>query len=230
MKQKIKEALKQGHKKLGLSDEVFERVAASVETFITDESAIEGFVNSESTLSLLRSYQSINDKVRDLERFVPKPNNTPKVDEPDNGNNPPEPKPETPDIAALIEAALDKKLNPITERLNTFESTRAKETAVAALDKLCAEWDYAQGFPKERDEAKRIALKVYKAGGEQMTGEQLIAAFREEFDPAVKSKGVTDFSKPFQSDGGAGGNSDTDFGAMAQRLRDKGKLPSENKE
>ena len=222
MKQKIKEALKQGHKKLGLSDEVFERVAASVETFITDESAIEGFVNSESTLSLLRSYQSINDKVRDLERFVPKPNNTPKVNEPDNGNNPPEPKPETPDIAALIEAALDKKLNPITERLNTFESTRAKETAVAALDKLCAEWDYAQGFPKERDEAKRIALKVYKAGGEQMTGEQLIAAFREEFDPAVKSKGVTDFSKPFQSDGGAGGdNHKARFEEMAKRQEER---------
>ena len=131
----------------------------------------------------------------------------------DNGNNPPEPQPETPDIAALIEAALDKKLNPITERLNTFESTRAKETAVAALDKFCNEWDYAGGFPKERDEAKRIALKVYKAGGEQMTGEQLIAAFREEFDPAVKSKGVTDFSKPFQSDGGAGGD-DADFSAF----------------
>ncbi|WP_305156192.1 hypothetical protein [uncultured Muribaculum sp.] len=221
MKQKIKEALKQGHKKLGLSDEVFERVAASVETFITDESAIEGFVNSESTLSLLRSYQSINDKVRDLERFVPKPNNTPKVDEPDNGNNPPDPKPETPDIAALIEAALDKKLNPITERLNTFESTRAKETAVAALDKLCAEWDYAQGFPKERDEAKRIALKVYKAGGEQMTGEQLIAAFREEFDPAVKSKGVTDFSKPFQSDGAGGDNHKARFEEMAKRQEER---------
>ena len=223
MKQKIKEALKQGHKKLGLSDEVFERVAASVETFITDESQIDGFVTSESTLSLLKSYQSINDKVRDLERFVPKPNNTPKVDEPDNGNNPPEPQPnETLDIAALIEAALDKKLNPITERLNTFESTRAKETAVAALDKLCAEWDYAQGFPKERDEAKRIALKVYKAGGEQMTGEQLIAAFREEFDPAVKSKGVTDFSKPFQSDGGAGGdNRQAEFEAFAKRQEER---------
>ncbi len=221
MKQKIKEALKRGHKKLGLSDEVFERVAASVETFITDESAIEGFVNSESTLSLLRSYQSINDKVRDLERFVPKPNNTPKVDEPDNGNNPPDPKPETPDIAALIEAALDKKLNPITERLNTFKSTRAKETAVAALDKLCAEWDYAQGFPKERDEAKRIALKVYKAGGEQMTGEQLIAAFREEFDPAVKSKGVTDFSKPFQSDGAGGDNHKARFEEMAKRQEER---------
>lgn len=222
MKQKIKEALKQqygtrankelGQLQLGLSDEVFERVAASVETFITDESAIEGWVKSEATKSMLQSYQSEADKARAKSKTVNEPTPQPS----DNGNQPnPEPKPQTeqPDIAALIEAALDKKLNPITERLNTFESTRAKETAVAALDKLCAEWDYAQGFPKERDEAKRIALKVYKAGGEQMNAEQLIAAFREEFDPAVKDKGVTDFSKPFESDGGAGGD-DADFSAF----------------
>ncbi|WP_290145020.1 hypothetical protein [Muribaculum intestinale] len=225
MKQKIKEALKQqygtrankelGQLQLGLSDEVFERVAASVETFITDESAIEGWVKSEATKSMLQSYQSEADKARAKSKTVNEPTPQPS----DNGNNPPEPKPETPDIAALIEAALDKKLNPITERLNTFESTRAKETAVAALDKLCAEWDYAQGFPKERDEAKRIALKIYKAGGEQMTGEQLIAAFREEFDPAVKGKGVTDFSKPFQSDGGAGGDPKEADAAFAAEIR-----------
>ena len=226
MKQKIKEALKQqygtrankelGQLQLGLSDEVFERVAASVETFITDESAIEGWVKSEATKSMLQSYQSEADKARAKSKTV----NEPTPQSSDNGNQPnSEPKPETPDIAALIEAALDKKLNPITERLNTFESTRAKETAVAALDKLCAEWGYAQGFPKERDEAKRIALKVYKAGGEQMTGEQLIAAFREEFDPAVKNKGVTDFSKPFQSDGGVGTDPKEADAAFAAEIR-----------
>ena len=77
MKQKIKEALKQkygtrankelGQLQLGIGDEVFERVAASVETLITDESAIEGFVNSENTLNLLKSYQSVNDRLRAAE-------------------------------------------------------------------------------------------------------------------------------------------------------------------
>ena len=210
MKQKIKEALKTRAKNLGLDDSAFDGVATFGETIVKEDAEIEGFVNSEATMNLLKTYQSVADKARAA--AIAKNEPTPRPS--DNGNNPPGPNPnETPDIAALIEAALDKKLNPITERLNTFESTRAKETAVAALDKLCAEWDYAQGFPKERDEAKRIALKVYKAGGEQMTGEQLIAAFREEFDPAVKSKGVTDFSKPFESDGGAGGE-DADFSAF----------------
>lgn len=214
MKQKLLNALKEGYKQLGLSESAFERVAAFGETFITSDEQIESFVKAAE--AMLRPEQSEADKVRtELNAKIKGLEDVKaELEAKLNGNQPPEPRPnETPDITALIEAALDKKLNPITERLTQFESTRAKETAVAALDKLCAEWDYAQGFPKERDEAKRIALKVYKAGGEQMTGEQLIAAFREEFDPAVKSKGVTDFSKPFQSDGGAGGD-DADFSAF----------------
>lgn len=214
MKQKLLNALKEGYKQLGLSESAFERVAAFGETFITSDEQIESFVKAAE--AMLRPEQSEADKVRtELNAKIKGLEGVKaELEAKLNGNQPPEPRPnETPDITALIEAALDKKLNPITERLTQFESTRAKETAVAALDKLCAEWDYAQGFPKERDEAKRIALKVYKAGGEQMTGEQLIAAFREEFDPAVKSKGVTDFSKPFQSDGGAGGD-DADFSAF----------------
>lgn len=235
MKQKIKEALKQkygtrankelGQLQLGIGDEVFERVAASVETLITDESAIEGFVNSENTLNLLKSYQSVNDKLRAFEN-KPKPEPTPKPS--DNGNNPPEvkPQPEQPDIAAIVAqtvaAEMAKVVTPLQEKLTAFETTRAKETAVAALEKLCAEWDYAQGFPKERDEAKRIALKIYKAGGEQMNGEQLIAAFREEFDPAVKSKGVTDFSQPFKSDGTSGGDGDADFSSFDRAAKKLG--------
>lgn len=214
MKQKLLNALKEGYKQLGLSESAFERVAAFGETFITSDEQIESFVKAAE--AMLRPEQSEADKVRtELNAKIKGLEGVKaELEAKLNGNQPPEPRPnETPDITALIEAALDKKLNPITERLAQFESTRAKETAVAALDKLCAEWDYAQGFPKERDEAKRIALKVYKAGGEQMNAEQLIAAFREEFDPAVKSKGVTDLSKPFQSDGGAGGD-DADFSAF----------------
>lgn len=229
MKQKIKEALKQkygtrankelGQLQLGIGDEVFERVAASVETLITDESAIEGFVNSENTLNLLKSYQSVNDRLRAAEAKnepAPKPS--------DNGNNNPEPKPEpkpnTPDIADIVAKAVAAAINPLQEKLTAFETANAQKSAVAALDKFCADWDYAGGFPKERDEAKRIALKVYKAGGEQMNGEQLIAAFREEFDPAVKSKGVTDFSQPFKSDGGAG--TKPDFSADVELMKSEG--------
>ena len=226
MKQKLLNALKQGYPQLGLSDSAFERVAAFGETFITSDEQIASFVKAAE--AMLKAEQSAADKVRTELNAKIKGLEGEKADleaKLKNGNNPPEPNPEpkpqdTPDIAAIVAQAVAEAINPLQEKLTAFEATRAKETAVAALDKFCADWDYAGGFPKERDEAKRIALKIYKAGGEQMNGEQLIAAFREEFDPAVKSKGVTDFSKPFKSDGGTG--TKPDFSADVELLKSEG--------
>lgn len=225
MKQKLLNALKEGYKNLGLAESAFERVAAFGETFITSDEQIESFVKAAE--AMLKAEQSAADKVRTELNAKIKGLEGEKADLEAklNGNNPPEPNPEpkpqdTPDIATIVAQAVAAAINPLQEKLTAFEATRAKETAVAALDKFCADWDYAGGFPKERDEAKRIALKIYKAGGEQMNGEQLIAAFREEFDPAVKSKGVTDFSKPFQSDDGAG--TKPDFSADVELMKSEG--------
>lgn len=225
MKQKLLNALKEGYKNLGLAESAFERVAAFGETFITSDEQIESFVKAAE--AMLKAEQSAADKVRTELNAKIKGLEGEKADLEAklNGNQPPEPNPEpkpqdTPDIAAIVAQAVTAAINPLQEKLNAFEITRTKEAAVAALDKFCAEWDYAGGFPKERDEAKRIALKLYKAGGEKMDGEQLIAAFREEFDPAVKDKGVTDFSKPFQSDGGAGEK--PDFSADVELLKKEG--------
>lgn len=233
MKQKIKEALKQGHKKLGVSDEVFERVAASVETFITDESQIDGFVQSENTLNLLKSYQSMADKVRDYERFnKPQPNNTPTPPLSDPGNQP-NPNPEPPkqdEVPAWAQTLIDSNnaqkeyIKTLSEELATIKAAKAKEDAVSALDNYVNGWDYASGFPKERDLAKRVAMKVYKAGGEQMNGEQLIAAFREEFDPAVKEKGVTDFSQPFKGDGGGSNEAELDMDKVMEIYKKSGRV------
>ena len=231
MKQKIKEAITQGYKNLGVPESVVDGLTALGVTVVKDESEIDAFVQGEAVKGVMKSWQSEADKVRTKASDSKKAEYEAKIAELEaklNGNQPPETNPETKphglDVDALVDrlnAAWEQKLQPLQEKLNAFETTRAKETAVAALDKLCAEWDYAQGFPKERDEAKRIALKVYKAGGEQMNAEQLIAAFREEFDPAVKDKGVTDFSKPFQSDGGAG-EGDADFSSFDRAAKELG--------
>lgn len=230
MKQKIKEALKQkygtrankelGQLQLGIGDEVFERVAASVETFITDESAIEGFVNNENTLNLLKSYQSVNDRLRAAEA---KNEPTPKPS--DNGNNPPEPNPEpkpqdTPDIAALIEAALDKKLNPITERLNNFETAQSQKSAVAALDELKSTWDYAKGYPTECEDAYERVMELYEVGGKKWTADELTGKFKEKFNKAVSKKGI-DTTQPFKSDGGAG-EGDADFSSFDRAAKELG--------
>lgn len=224
MKQKIKEALKQGHKKLGLSDEVFERVAASVETFITDESQIDGFVNSENTLNLLKSYQSINDKVRDLERFAPKPNNTPKTDPSDTGNNPPEPKPEpkpqdTPDIADIVAKAVAAAINPLQEKLTAFETAKNAETAVKTAQEKFGSDAWVNGYPELRDSAWAQAMRIYDRTGKSMTADELHSEAMEIFKPLAKAKGL-DISQPFKSDGGAGeGNADfSSFDRAAKEL------------
>lgn len=227
MKQKLLNALKEGYKNLGLAESAFERVAAFGETFITSDEQIESFVKAAE--AMLKAEQSAADKVRTELNAKIKGLEGEKaaLEAKLNGNNPPDKDPDnepgkgTPDIAAIVAQAVAAAINPLQEKLSAFEITRTKEAAVAALDKFCAEWDYAGGFPKERDEAKRIALKLYKAGGEKMDGEQLIAAFREEFDPAVKDKGVTDFSKPFQSDGGAG-EGDADFSSFDRAAKELG--------
>lgn len=227
MKQKLLNALKEGYKNLGLAESAFERVAAFGETFITSDEQIESFVKAAE--AMLKAEQSAADKVRTELNAKIKGLEGEKaaLEAKLNGNNPPDKDPDnepgkgTPDIAAIVAQAVAAAINPLQEKLNAFEITRTKEAAVAALDKFCAEWNYAGGFPKERDEAKRIALKLYKAGGEKMDGEQLIAAFREEFDPAVKDKGVTDFSKPFQSDGGAG-EGDADFSSFDRAAKELG--------
>lgn len=219
MKQKIKEAITQGYKNLGVPESVVDGLTALGVTVVKDESEIDAFVQGEAVKGVMKSWQSETDKVRTKAVDSKKAEYEAKIAELEaklNGNQPnPETKPaETPDFKAMLADALAEVVNPLKEELATLKSEKAKETAVAALDKFCNDWDYAGGFPKERDEAKRIALKIYKAGGEQMNGEQLIAAFREEFDPAVKSKGVTDFSQPFKSDGGAGSDTDADFSAF----------------
>ena len=222
-KDKIKEALQQGHKNLGLGEEVFERVATSVETFITDEADIDKYVKSELVKSLLKFEQADADRKRAKREGEKK--------EPGNGNQPPKTEPETKPqddekvpawAQVLIDSnkALSDSNKALSEKLAGFEAAKAKEAAVAALDKFVNEWDYAKGFPKEAAEAKRIAMKLYAKGGESMTAEELIAEFRGEFDPAVKDKGVTDFTKPFESDGG--GKSAPDFKNEVEILKSAG--------
>ena len=216
MKQKLLAALEQRYGgTLGSKNEIYEKVVTAYGNLITSEEQIPDIVAGVEPL--LKQYQSVNDKLRTLE----KKNEPPKPSENGNQTNPEDkqdpPKDET--VPAWAQAIIDsnnelrESNKALSEKIAGFEAAKAKETAVAALDKFVGEWDYAKGFPSESELAKRIALKVYKAGGETMTGEQLIAAYREEFDPAVKAKGVMDFTKPFEASGGAG-EEDADFSSF----------------
>ena len=225
MKQKIKEALKQGYKKLGLSDEVFERVAASVETFITSDEQIESFVKAAE--AMLKAEQSAADKVRTELNAKIKGLEGEKADleaKLKDGNNPPEPNTEpkpqdTPDIAAIVAQAVAAAINPLQEKLNAFESAKTAEQAVKQAQEKFGADEWVKGYPKLRDDAWKQAMRMYERTGKTMTAEELQTEAMECFKPLAKLQGH-DISKPFQSDGGAG--TKPDFSADVELMKSEG--------
>lgn len=213
MKQKIKEALQQGHKNLGLSDEVFERVAASVETFITDEADINKYVKSELVNSLLKFEQADADRKRAKREGEKK--------EPDTGDNLPESKPqEMPDFKAMFADALAEVVNPLKEELAALKGEKASEAAVKQAQEKFGADEWVNGYPELRDSAWAQAMRIYDRTGKSMTADELHTEAMEIFKPLAKAKGL-DISKPFQSDGGAGGDAQARFEAMAKRQQER---------
>ena len=172
MKKKIMDALQQKYKNLGLENEVFERVASSVETFITDET-LDAFVAGAE--GMLKSYQSMGDKHRaalaeakkkqdeiqaQLDEALKKVNKQepPKKEEDD--------KPE--DLKAIIAAAVADAVKPLQEKISGFEGeTAAKQVYNGAKDGFFAN-DYAKKYTAERDAAWKIAERLFEAGGKKM--------------------------------------------------------------
>ncbi len=214
MKQKIKEALRQEYKsRLELNDEQLDGMAAFAMTFanVTEESNIEEFVKNDATLAMLKSYQSVLDK----DRAKRKGDGDQGQQGTHNGNNPPEPNPQGLDVDALVErlnAAWEQKLQPLQEKLNAFETAKSAELAVkTAQDKFGAD-AWVNGYPELRDSAWAQAIRIYERTGKSMTADELHTEAMEIFKPLAKAKGL-DISKPFPSDGGAGGD-DADFSAF----------------
>ena len=226
MKQKIKEALQQRHKNLGLSDEVFERVAASVETFITDENQIDGFVQSENTLNLLKSYQSVNDKLRAFEN---KQKNEPAPTPSEPGNPTPEPKPEPSpqnnpaDMAKIIAEAVANAIKPISDELAGFKAEKAVNDTIAAVNTRIDAWGYGKEFPKEMEKARKNAMELYEAYGKKWTADELEAKIKEKFNQEVYDKGI-DTTKPYDSDGASGGEAELDMTEVMKIYQKSGRV------
>lgn len=236
----IKEALKQGscekggtnfsYIKLGLSDDVFERVASSVETFIKDENALKAWVSSPSTLELLQSYQSNADKIRTelnakittiegekaaleakLKEITPNPPTpTPTEDQS---------KPTLDNLSELIAKQVSEAISPLMTKLNEFETGQNQKNAVAALDTFKSTWDYAKGYPSESEDAYERVVELYEAGGKKWTGEELTSKFKEKLNKSLLKRGI-DTAKPYQSEP----QTDTkpDFSGEIELLKDAG--------
>ena len=198
------DALQQKYKNLGLENEVFERVASSVETFITDEN-LESFVASAE--GLLKSYQSMGDKHRaalaeakkkqdELETKLKAFEGNPKPDEPkpDVPN-----KPKEPELKDIIAAAVAEAVKPLQEKISGFEGASAAKLVYDGAKSGFFANDYAKKYTAERDSAWKIAERLFEAGGKKMTLEELQKEAMDTFNTLVSAKGV-DTSKPFPKD------------------------------
>ena len=202
MKKKIMDALQQKYKNLGLENEVFERVASSVETFITDET-LDAFVAGAE--GMLKSYQSMGDKHRAALAEAKKKQDEiqAQLDEALKKVNPENPKKEEDDkpedLKAIIAAAVADAVKPLQEKISGFEGeTAAKQVYNGAKDGFFAN-DYAKKYTAERDSAWKIAERLFEAGGKKMTLEELQKEAMDTFTTLVSAKGV-DTSKPFPKD------------------------------
>lgn len=220
MKQKILEALKQGHKNLGLSDEAFERVATFGETFITSEEQIPNFVKGAE--AILKSEQSaadkertksaqekkvLEDKIADLEAKLNKG-----VEPPQEGNNePPEPKPQGDDFFKKMEALFEAKMKPLQDKLNAFESDKATKLALNDGESKFRSNDWVKKYPDEANDAWERAIELNQATGSKKSGDELAAMALGYFGKAVSRKG-DDITKPFKSEGG--GEAEPNFDAF----------------
>ena len=226
MKKKLLEALKQGYKNLGLSEEAFERVATFGETFVTSDEQIETFVKASA--SMLKAEQSAADKVRtelnakikglegekaELEAKLKKP--TPKEPEPKSKESDSDPNSQ---IAAIIAKAVADAVKPLQDEFTTFKATQQQKSAVIALDEFKASWDYAKGYPNESEDAYERVMELYEVGGKTWNAEELTNKFKEKFNKAVAKKGI-DTTKPFKADDSG---EKPDFAKEAELLKSEG--------
>lgn len=230
MVNKIKAALQQGYKNLGLSEEVFERVAQAAQTFITDEAQIEPFVSGAK--SMLQMYQSEADKVRTalsdkiksleadkseleakLKESSAEPANEPSGNEGAALDN-------AAVLAELVANAVAKAVEPLQTKLSAFESAEAQKGAVATAVANIDAWDYAKAYPKERQRAQKTAMELYEAYGKKWTAAELEAKIREKFTDEVSDRGI-DVTKPIKGDG-AGETAKIDFSDQIAMLEKQG--------
>ena len=203
MRQKIKEALQQEYKNLGLNDEAFERVAAFGETLGINDETLANFVKGAN--DTLKKMQSDADKVRNANATTAKQVEElrAKLAEAEAKLATEKPKEETtPDIAKLVADAVTAAVQPLQSELANIKHTRSAEDAFNLAKTNFFGNDYAKKYTDERDQAWERAVEINDLTGKKMTAEELQTKAMGYFNNLVSKRGV-DTSKPFENEGNA---------------------------
>lgn len=222
MKQKIKEALKQGRENLGLSDEVFERVAASVETFVTDEADIDKYVKSDLVNNLLKFEQADADRKRSKRKSGDgdKSQNTGETkDKEVVKTQDVDPEKETLDLKKLLAEAVAEAVKPLKDEFLQFKTAQESKSAYSLAESTFKNNDYVKKYSDEAEDAWERATELFEALGKTWNAEELKEKAMGYFNKAVGKKGV-DTSKPFEGD--RGDNETPDFKNELEILKSEG--------
>ena len=219
MKNKIKASLQQAYKNLGLGEEVFERVAEVGETFVKEEAQIANF--TEGAKGLLTLYQSSADKVRgELTARIKELEEKAGGDgtNRDEGDEKGE-KGAPDDIGAMIQAAVEAAVKPLSEELAGFRSEQSRKGAEARARASYESNAYVKKYPDEAEEAweRVMELRVYNS---EWTEEEMVEKALGYFGKTVKRRGE-DISKPLGNDGG-GDETVADFSGELELLKEAG--------
>lgn len=202
MKQKIKEALQQEYKNLGLNDEAFEGVATFGETLNINEETLANFVKGAK--DLLKREQSNADKLRNANATTAKQVEElkAKLAEAEAKLQEPKKKEDEPiDYKALIKEAMAEATQSFKKELDDIKATKAAEDAFSLAKQNFFANDYAKKYVTERDDAWERAVEVNNLTGKKMTAEELQTKAMGYFNTLVSRKGV-DTTKPFKNEGG----------------------------
>lgn len=224
MKEKIKSALEQGYKNLGLGEAAFERVAALGETFIKSEEDIAAFVKNAE--AILKAEQSAADKVRtelnvkikalegdkaELEAKLKgskdpaKKDPDPATGDPAGANEPPKKNPSD-EVPAWAQALIDSNKS-LSDEIATMKAERSAKTALTNAEATFKNNDYVKKYSDEATDAWERAIEMYDATGKTWTAEQLQEKAMGYFNKSVSKKGV-DITKPFDGEGAGKGKPD----------------------
>ena len=212
MKQKIKEALQQEYKNLGLNDEAFERVAAFGETFGINDETLANFVKGAN--DILKKMQSDADEVRNANATTSKQVEElkAKLAEAEAKLATPTPKPQegnpNEDLAKLLEDKLSALVQPLKDELATIKQIKSAEDAFNQAKEYVYSLDFSKKYPKQRDLAWEMAVEINAERGNKMTAEELKSKAMGYLNKFAAEVGVEDASKPFASEGTA---NDLDF-------------------
>lgn len=232
MKTKIKEALQQEYKNLGLNDEAFEGVAAFGETLGINEETLANFVKGAK--DLLKREQSNADKVRNANATTAKQveelkaklaEAEAKLNKPSEGEGNKGDRPEQPDFAKLIAEAVTAAVQPLQDKIAAFEGAKSAEDAFNQAKEYIYSLDFSKQYPKQRDLAWKMAVKLNEATGNKMNADELKATAMEYLNESAAIVGVEDASKPFANEGD--GNKEPNFEEHKRILQAQGLLPKD---